>query len=193
MKKIITLALLALLTACQDAPLAYTPEPFAFETDRQPPFSVNVATIKVTDNYRPPLRKPNVEQDFPIPPALAVRKWADTRLKATGTSGVLEISINDASVKESAIAKPDGVKGVFTKDQAQNNAHLVVNIRLYTGNDAMSAASGDVEITRSRTINVNDSIYAHQQFYHAMARDMMAGYDTEANKILRKYFSNYLK
>ncbi len=194
MKKIVALALMTLLSACEPAPASYQPEPFAFELGQSAPIAINVAEIKVVEGYQSPLRKPNVEQDFPVPPATAVKKWVAARLKAVGTSGVLEVTINDASAKEVPLPKTSGVKGLFTDDQdARYDASLAVTFSLYTGARGMSDASGDVRITRSHSINEKATVVDHQKLYHRMTRDMMVSFDSEANARLRQYFAAYLK
>lgn len=191
MKKILSLIALALLAACEQAPAGYTPEPIAF---MDMPIRVNVAEIKVVENYRAPLRTPNVEQDFPVPPAVAVKQWATQRLQAAGSTGFLEVSIDDASVKETKLPKTKGVKGLFTDDQdARYDASLKVTFRLYDGVNTMSVASGDVNITRSRTINEKATIDDHLRLFHAMTKEMMATYDQQSEARLHQYFSAYLK
>ena len=194
MKKIIPITLALLLTACQQAPNAYVPEPFAFETNAIAPIRLNVAEIKVVNGYTAPLRKPNVEHEFPVTPATAVRQWVNKRLKAIGSNNILEITIDNASVKEVPLPKTKGVEGLFTDDQdTRYDAKLVVTMRLYSGTRAMSDASADITITRSRSINEKATVFDRERLYHSMVREMMASFDGEANKQLRQYFSNYLK
>ena len=40
------------------------------------PIKLNVAKINVEVQYKPTLRKPNVEHLFPTPPAEAIKQWA---------------------------------------------------------------------------------------------------------------------
>lgn len=194
MKKIIALIALSLaLTACEDAPQPFKPEPLAFEQSSIPPLNVNVATIKITDNYHPPLTHPNVDQDFPVAPDSAVRRWVAARLKASGKSGVLEVVINDAAVKEVKLPTTKGVKGLFTDDQdARYDAHIAVTYRLYTGAQAISDATGDVEISRSHSINEKATVYQRDALFQQMTNDMMNSFDSESNARLRQYFARFL-
>jgi hypothetical protein len=193
MKKFILCALAFALTACQQAPTSYTPEPFAFESSAVAPWRINVAEIRIVEGYQSSLRKPNVEQDFPVPPAHAVKKWVASRLKATGTRGVMEITIRDASVTETALPKTEGITGFFTDDQdARYDARLVVTMRIFSGVQGISDATGDVEVTRSRSINEKATVFERSQLYHQMTRDMMLSFDSEAEKRLRQYFSAFL-
>jgi hypothetical protein len=194
MKKLLIATLALTLAACQNAPVAFSPRPFAFELNRMAPLSLNVAEIRVVENYQPPLRAPNVEQDFPVAPATAVRKWANSRLAAHGTTGVLEVVIDDASVKETRLKKTEGVKGMFTDDQdARYDAKLAITFRAYTGTQALAAASGNVNVTRSRTINERATVNEREAIYHQMASEMMLNFDSEATSRLRHYFTRFLQ
>ncbi len=191
MKKLIALIALTLLAACEQAPAGYKPDPIAFI---DMPIRVNVAQIRVVENYQAPLRAPNVEQDFPVPPAVAVKQWAAQRLQAVGNEGELEVAIDDASVKEVKLPKTKGVKGLFTDDQdARYDASIHVTFRLYDGVNTMSAASGDVLITRSRTINEKATIDDRLRTFHTMTKEMMTTFDQQSESRLRQYFSAYLK
>ena len=193
MKKFV-IALCALaLTACQEAPAPFKTEPFAFERAGAP-LLINVAQIKITENYQPPLRRPNVEQDFPVAPSTAVRKWAAARLKASGSSGVLEVVIDDASVKEVRLPKTEGVKGLFTDDQeARYDAKIAVTLRVYSGAQGISDATGDVAVTRMRSINEKATVYQREAIYQQMTAEMMTDFDREANARLRQYFTRFIK
>ena len=161
------------------------------------PAIVNVHEIRVVDEYRPTMRQPYVEQDFPVAPAVAIKKWAHKNLQANhaiSANSVLEVSIADASVKETKLPKTKGIKGVFTDDQdARYDARIAVNFRLFNGTDAMSKANGEVIITRSRTINERATVYEREAIYHNMLRDMMIQFDSEAKSRLHQYFQPYLK
>ncbi|MES2984799.1 MAG: hypothetical protein V4735_06410 [Pseudomonadota bacterium] len=190
-KKIVAILALITLAACEQAPGSYQPEPFSFE--HATPMRVNVAQIKVIEAYKSALRRPNVEQDFPVPPAVAVNKWVAQRLIASGSTGVMEITIDDASVKEVPLSKTKGVTGLFTDDQdARYDARIHVTMRVYDGVNAISAASGDIEVTRARSINEKATVDERQRIFHKMTRDMMDSFDQQAQARLRSYFSKFL-
>jgi hypothetical protein len=194
MKNLILVALCALaLAGCQEAPQPFKSESFAFERAGAP-IAIDVAQINITENYQPPLRRPNVEQDFPVAPANAIRKWVAARLKAAGNSGVLEVVIDDASVKEARLPKTEGLKGLFTDDQeARYDAKILVTLRIFTGAQGISDATGDVTITRTRSINEKATVYQREAMYQQMTAEMMADFDREANARLRQYFTRFIK
>jgi len=194
MKKILILAIMLALTGCQNAPQGFTASPFNFEMNQSAPIRVNVAQIIIIENYKPPMRTPFVEHEFPVIPANAVRKWVSTRLRASGTSGVLEVLIEDASVKEVPLIKTEGIKGLFTNDQdARYDAKLNITFRIFTGTQAISNASADVKISRSRTISEQTTVNERQAIYHQMVSEMMLDFERESNARFASYFAPYVK
>lgn len=192
MKRLVACLFFTLLAACQEAPKAYTPTDFNFS--KSTPLSVNVAEIKVIESYQAPIQRPNVEHEFPTPPAVALKQWANQRLRATGSQGVLEVSIDDASVREVLLPKTKGFKGLITNDQdARYDANIRVSMRLYNGTDPISVASGDVIVTRSKSIDEKATVEDHERLYDGMTRDMLNAFDMQATQRLRQYFSAYLR
>ncbi|MEJ0009997.1 MAG: lipoprotein [Alphaproteobacteria bacterium] len=192
MKKplLFAIALLA-LAGCVDSAETYHAQRFDFAT--QPSVRINVARVKVVNAYRPPLAAPNVEQDFPTPPAKAVALWVRQRLQAAGTQGVLEVTIDDASVRENKLPVDKSVSGFFTDQQTSRlDARLHVTLRLYTGGDAMSAASGDITVTRSVTLNRKASVTDRERAFDDMVAAMMTDFDMQAHDRLNSYFKAYM-
>lgn len=193
MKRCAIFALAIILVACEQAPSAFVPAPLAFEQNLAAPTGIKVGEIRIIDHYRSPLHRPNIEQEFPLPPALAVRKWVDARLKATGSSGVLEVNIDKASAIATPLPKTKGLKGLITDDQdTRVDATLVVVFKLYTGAQAISDASGTVEIRRSRTINERATVYEREAIYHQMTNEMMVDFEREANARFSQYFKTFV-
>ena len=192
MKKYIAITFLALATACQPAPSSFVAEPISYAA--RGPIRLNVAEIRVTQNYPPTMRAPKVEQDFPLPPDTAIKKWVQERLAASGQSGMMEVSIDDATVKEVKLPKTPGIEGVFTDDQdARYDAVMHVTFRVYTGTQGISDASGDVIVTRSRSINEKATVDERRKIYHEMTREMMAQFNTQAEARLSQYFSRFMR
>lgn len=192
MKKIITLLALTLLVACQSAPEPYQPAALNFAGNGQ--IGINVAEVRFVEAYRSPGAHPNVEQEFPTAPAAAVKQWIKQRIFAYGGSGVLEITLDDASVKEVLLPKTKGFMGLVTDDQeARYDASLRVTMRLYDGVSSMSAANGDVIVTRSRSINERATIEDRKRLYDRMTRDLMSDFDDGMQTRLKQYFGKYIK
>lgn len=195
MKKIIIIAMALFVASCEQGPTPFVAAPFAFETQHDA-IRVNVHEIRVIQQYQSPLKRPNVEQEFPVTPAAAIERWVKLRLSSNPTisaNSVLEITIEDASVREVKLPKTKGFKGLITDDQdARYDAKMNVSFKLYSGGAGISDASAQVTISRSRTINERATVYQREAIYHQMTAEMMNDFDRETHTRLRQYFSQYL-
>lgn len=192
MKKLFALAALTLFTACEQAPPPPVFPPISFS--QKTPIRLDVAEIRVVENYRPTLAAPNVEHNFQTPPNVALKTWASQRLQAVGKQGILEFVIEDASVIEKPLPKTDGVRGFFTDDQSERyDAKTRVVMRLYTGARAAADAEGDVNVMRSKSIAEKATINDREQLFYDMTVSMMQQFDTEAETRLRQYFGAFLR
>jgi hypothetical protein len=159
-----------------------------------PPIRLGVAEIRVIEAYEAPLKSPHVEHNFPVSPAEAVKIWASQRLQAAGTTGVMEITIEDASVIEQHLNKTEGVRGFFTDDQSERyDAKLNVTMRLYTGDTAVANAEGDVKIIRSRSVSEKATINERERLFHDMTLGMITQFNQEAETRLRQYFQAFIR
>lgn len=180
------------LAGCQDAPPPPHFPPLRF-TD-QPKIGLAVKEIRVIEDYQPSLRAPSVAQQFPIPPAEAVKGWVTDRLQATGGDGILEITITEASVTAQPLPRTEGVKGLFTNDQSERlDAKIDVTFRLYRTQSAVSVAEGNVKVTRARTVAEHASVAEREQIFYTMTTQLMQAFNTEADARLRQYFNPYLR
>jgi len=190
MKTLIAMIACTLLFACE-APKTYTTQ--ALDFTKATPIQVNVAEIRLVESYQSSNVAPFKEQEFPIPPAAGVKQWLKQRLKAVGTHGVLEMTIDDASVREVGLQTQAGFIGFITNDQeARYDATLHVTARLYDGTNAISAATGDVIVTRSKTIDEKATVEDRRRLFDDITHDLMQSFDQQMAIRLSKYFSPYL-
>lgn len=192
MKKFLVLALTALaLTSCQDAPSASSPAGISF--GNRAPLRLNVAQVNVAQSYQPPMKLPNVDHTLPTPPIMAIKQWAGQRFVAAGTQGNLEITIEDASVIETPLAKKDGLTGFFTDDQeARYDAHIKITIRLYDGVNTISVAEATAETSRWRTINEKATVAQREAMFNSMLQEMITQLDAETEARIRQYFGRFI-
>ena len=78
------------LTACEKPRLVVSYPQFRF--NHLPTIKLDVAKVEILEKYQSPLQAPNVEHKLPLAPAMAMRNWAEDRLRAAGTSGVAPVS-----------------------------------------------------------------------------------------------------
>lgn len=192
MKKLLALALTAFaLAACQDAPAPSSPAGIHFGNKQ--PIRLNVAQINIVENYRAPMALPNVDHTLPTPPIMAIKQWAGQRFTAGGAQGNLEITVEDASVKETPLQKKDGVTGFFTDDQeARYDAHIKITLRIYDGVNTISVAEANAEVSRWRTINEKATVAQREAMFNGMLQEMMTQLDGETESRLRQYFGRFI-
>jgi len=193
MKKLAIFAFTALisLAACEQAPTPSAVPPITF--GNKAPLRLNVASINVLESYRPPMNAPHVDHTLPTPPIMAIKQWAGQRLVAAGGQGNLEITIEDASVKETNLKRKDGIEGFFTDQQSERyDAHVHVTIKLYDGVQTISVAQGDVDVARMQTVGEKETVSQREKILNAMVQDMMLRFDSEAENRLRQYFARYI-
>ena len=74
-------------------------------------FDLDVADVDIVNEYRPPLRLPNVEHLFPMSPGRAAVRWAQDRLRPVGNVRKARFIVRDAAVTETQLAIESGARG----------------------------------------------------------------------------------
>lgn len=184
-------ALLLLGTACAvEAPQPSFPE---IRYLHKAPIALNVARIEIQQPYRSPLTPPNVEHRFPIQPATLMRTWAQDRLKAVGSDGVVRFIIRDASVTEEELPTKKGIRALFTSEQAfkySGRMHAVLELTAEAGN---ARGFAEAVVNRSRTVDENLSLNKRQQVYFEIAKAMSDDFDKVMEAEIRKHLSRQLR
>jgi hypothetical protein len=138
------------------------------------PISFDVAKIEVVQQYQPPQVAPNVDHLTPVPPSDAIRRWANERVRAMGTSGTMRVIIKDASITETHLAGTTGVRGAFTTDQSERyDGRLSVDLVVEVPSRRFQGYTG---ATVARTISVpeNVSLQGRDDAWHNLVERMMA-------------------
>jgi hypothetical protein len=138
------------------------------------PISFDVAKIEVVQQYQPPQVAPNVDHLTPVPPSDAIRRWANERVRAMGTSGTMRVIIKDASITETHLAGTTGVRGAFTTDQSERyDGRLSVDLVVEVPSRRFQGYTG---ATVARTISVpeNVSLQGREDAWHNLVERMMA-------------------
>lgn len=90
---------------------------FAFN-DR-PPIGLPVADVDIENEYKSPLRAPNVEHEFRAVPTQVARSWARARLEDGGPKGSYAFRILNASVVEKELPTKSGLRDLIYKEQSR--------------------------------------------------------------------------
>lgn len=157
-------------------------------------FRLDVAEISVISEYKSPFAPPNIEQNMPVVPERAMRRWAADRLAATGTPGhTAQFIIQDAKVTDTPLAKTQGLRGVFTSDQSNRYdssfaARIVVRAeRGYFGTGEASARA-----TRARTVAEGISINEREKVWFELVEATMNDLNAELDRQIRGKLGRFL-
>ena len=185
-------ALLGLLAGCATpAPPPRFPD---IRFTQEPKLRLDVGSIDVEDDYRPPFHAPNVEHLFPVSPAHAAENWAHDRLQATGGSGRrARVRITDASVVEVELPRTGGITGAFTNQQAERyDATLAMSVDILDDH-GFPERTASAQVKRSQSVAEDVTPNEREEVWYDMTKKMMADIDRELEKQMRATFGYYLQ
>jgi hypothetical protein len=165
----------ALLAGCTQPPPP-SPKHADITFQQFPKYNFAVGRIEIVREYAPPLRAPNVDHLFPVPPMQMAEQWARDRLVAAGGTGELRYVIKRASVVESQLPKTTGIRGAFTNEQTQRY-DAVVEVELEVRNergyrDGIASARAERRQTVGEDISLADREKTWFAMTEALGRDL---------------------
>ncbi len=190
-QRLILLLGLIFLSACVTTPERPSYADITFQ--HLTPIKLDVGEIRVVNEYRSPLKAPNVEHELPVKIDQSVRRWTNERLQAVGGSGSYAVlTIKDASALERDLPKTSGLKGLFTKDQAalyQFNVSAEIQIVSINGAKglAMAVAKREKSLSEEATLNERDRMYFDQ------TEKLMQDFDLEMEKNIRAFLGSFVR
>ncbi len=192
LRQLLAVALVATAASCSSAP----PPPPKFSDIHflaLPPFKLDVSQIQVESHYQAPLQEPNVEHLFSVPPERALANWAHDRLLAVGpsTGAVARFTIIDASVRESELPKKEGLKAVFTTQQAERyDGHVAVQLQIIN-QQGLAVRTANAEASVSRSVPEGITLNERDKVWYDMTRDLMADLDRQLQRQIDATFPPY--
>ncbi|WP_029008570.1 hypothetical protein [Azospirillum halopraeferens] len=169
------------LAACQSTPPRPAARPIDFS--HYSPIVLNAATVGFVDSHRPSAGAVHVEDRMATPPAEVVRRWAAERLQSAGPAGQVRVVVKDAGIVEVPLARTEGIRGLFTVDQAQRyDGRLEVEVHGdLPGATAVFRGFTRAVATQSTTVPENVSLAdreaALQELTRRLAEDINARLD----------------
>ncbi|MBM3511031.1 MAG: hypothetical protein FJX61_12995 [Alphaproteobacteria bacterium] len=155
------------------------------------PIRLDVARIEIVDDYLPPLRRPNVEHEFPIPPADAARRWVNDRLQAAGRQRTARFFIRTAAVVETKLDRRGGLAGAFTTDQSERyNATLEVALEIRS-ESGQREAYVEARSENTRTVSEKASINDRERVYFEMTEFLMKAVNAELEAQINQHFGRF--
>ena len=191
LRQILAVALVATAAACASAPPPPTFPDIHFLA--LPPFRLNVSEIQIVDQFQPTFQEPNVEHEFPVPPERALHNWATDRLQAVGptTGYVARFTIIDASVRESELPKQQGLKAVFTTQQAERyDGHVSVRLQIINP-QGVAERTATAEAAASRSVAEGITLNERDKVWYEMTRDLVADLDRQMQRQVDASFAPF--
>ncbi|WP_169543422.1 hypothetical protein [Sneathiella aquimaris] len=157
------------------------------------PIRLDVGEIRVVNEFRSPLKAPNVEHELPVKLDKSIQRWSQDRLRAVGNSNAYAVlTIKDASVIEKELPKTTGLTGLFTKDQVVSyefNVNVELQVVTINGSKglALAQARREKSISEEATLNERDRLYFNQ------TEIIMQDFDKEMEKNIRNFLTPFLR
>ncbi len=183
------LALVALLAGCETQVPAQALPDITFA--HLAPLQLAVQRIEINTRFQSSLRAPNVEHTFPVPPARALERWAQQRLKATGGGAPARFTILDATVTETKLSRDTSMRGYFTKQQSERyDARVEAIIEIQ---DGPARGSANAIASRWTTIAEDASLNERERLKFDLIESLMKDFDAEVEKNVRRHLANWVR
>lgn len=182
--------LIALILVACDSPPPPNFAPLSFKG--RTPIYLDVVNIELHNEYKAPLKAPNVEHKFPVTPEQAITAWVNDRLKTAGSNKTLVVKIKNASVIEEKLPTQQGFSGMFKDEQAYKyTANVSLELRIY-GDSPISIADTEVNASRFATLSEGATLVERDQLYYDLTKALMEDLNAELDKNINQYFANYI-
>lgn len=181
----------ALAAGCETGPPPGQPDALSFTN--LPPLVFDLGRIEVVERPAAPDPAADVGHRFATPPAAGVRLWAEQRLRASGTEGLLRVTIEEASARATPLATNAEFEDLFTEEQAERlDLRLRVTVEAVDASGAVRGhASADTR--RSRTLREGLTLAERERIYHELLLALFDDYNASQVQALRQYLHLYLR
>jgi hypothetical protein len=156
------------------------------------PIKLSVGAIEVVEAYTPTLAAPFVEHRFPVSPLRMAARWARDRLVAAGGPLRARYTVKQASVRETELPRTDGIRGAFTRDQAQRY-EAVIDVELAIV-DERGFATGQVSahVERRQTVAEDLTLTQRDEIWYQMTQNLAEALNAELDKNIRANLPRFI-
>ncbi len=157
------------------------------------PISLDVARIEVKNLYVSPATRPNVEHEFPASLAALAMDWATDRLNAGGSSKVLHLVVQRASVVEVPLQRSGGLQNLFRRDQSERyDAVITILVEIHdeVGNSRVTV---ETTVSRSQTVPENIPLVQREKVWFEMTEAIMSDLNAALEKQIRIHLKEWVR
>lgn len=185
-------ASLGLLGACRETPLRSGFPEIRFA--HKGAFRFAASAVEIASEYAPPMAPPHIDHLVPVSPLETLRRWGQDRLIATGSDErYVRYVVKEAALKETALPRTPGVRGVVTTDQTERydiTLAAAVELRRARGNFADGAA--EARVSRYRTVAEGISLADREKVWHELIDAAMSDIDAELERQIRTHLTGFM-
>ena len=122
-----------------------------------------------------------------------MHQWAEERLKAAGTSGVMEVVIHDARITGQPLKTKAGIEGALTKEPSvRYDGVLAVSLNVYTPERSTTSARVDSRVSVSRELMEKATEADRKELFADMTRELVTRMDAQLSRGINDYMNNYI-
>ncbi|MDP6172638.1 MAG: hypothetical protein QGF09_00535 [Rhodospirillales bacterium] len=157
------------------------------------PIPLNVVDLQVANQARPPMTAPHMAHLMPAPPAQALKRWAEDRLRISGRSGTARFTILSAEVTETRLAIDKSVTGLFKKQQSDRyDGKIEATLEIF---DDRGTRRGRVtaQAFRSLTMAEDLTLVQRRRKWFELVEAMMGDFNTTMERNISSYLTEFLR
>jgi hypothetical protein len=191
-RKLLTLTLLVLMTACaNDAPAPL--QPMVLDFAKLGKINLAVAHLSYMNNApRPPTKDVAVFQNYKPQLSDALYRWGVDRLQASGTQGQATLVIHDADLRRDTLPLKTGIDSWFTRQQSERwSGKVTVDLRI-EGAASNFAGNASTTVTRSTTLPEDANAAERENAYRRLLRSMMEDLNTQMERAMRDHLNSVI-
>jgi hypothetical protein len=183
-------AALVLLSACGSTPPPPKYPDVSF--GHLPPFRLAVARIDIVNEYREPMKKPNVEHEFPIAPGRAAERWVRDRLQAGGGDGYAKVTIKEASAVETILRKKtEGLRGALTTEPSERY-DVAIELIVEVSNNRGNRDGIEGRYAAHRSVLENISLNDREKTQYELVKTTIEGLNDILDREVKRRLMNWL-
>ncbi len=188
-RHVIVAALLILTGCAAEVPVQSFPQ-ITFR--HLQPLDLRVVDIRVDEDLPAPTAN-DVTAGLPASPGRALSQWARDRLRLAGsTRATARFTILAARVLRTDLKVEGGLAAVFKKQVDQRFDGLVEAEIEILDERGIRRATAQAKAERVITVREDDTIANRRQKLFEMTEKMMADFDREMEKAIRRHFAEWL-
>lgn len=155
------------------------------------PYFVDAASVSVETKYDPMANPKDVSSTFPTPPDLALKRYAETRLRPAGGQGVLHFVIEDASVFKEDLELSNEIARWINVDN-RDRYTAIVKIGLFRDAASYGAPGAmGTQLKAERSLTIPDGVSLDERDRYL--QDFMARMLTDIDQAVTEALLNTLK